>query len=112
MTETTRNESRKKPLRQRKPTHPLASAPRQPLASEAWKEFADRLVGALIALGEDEYLILVAGRIMLDFRGLRYSPGFSGCGVCHAMALSSWLPITAGALPPSTIRRTISTVRN
>ena len=58
MTETTRNDSRKKPLRQRKPTHPLASAPRQPLASEAWKEFADRLVGALIALEEDEYLIL------------------------------------------------------
>lgn len=58
MTETTRNASQKKPARERKPTHPLASAPRQPLTSDAWKEFADRLVVALVGLEEDEYLIL------------------------------------------------------
>lgn len=58
MNETTRNASQKKPARERKPTHPLASAPRQPLTSEAWKEFADHLMTALIGLEEDEYLIL------------------------------------------------------
>lgn len=58
MNETTPNVSQKKPARERKPTHPLASAPRQLPTSEAWKEFADRLMAALIGLEEDEYLIL------------------------------------------------------
>lgn len=58
MTETTRNASQKKPAPEREPEHPLASAPRQLPASEAWREFADHLMAALIGLEEDEYLIL------------------------------------------------------
>lgn len=58
MTEMTPNTREKKPARERKPTHPLASAPRQSPASDAWKEFANHLVAALVGLEEDEYLIL------------------------------------------------------
>ncbi|MBL0143810.1 MAG: hypothetical protein IPP91_17315 [Betaproteobacteria bacterium] len=37
---------------------PIHAAPKQDSAREAWSHFADRLVHTLIALEEDEYLIL------------------------------------------------------
>jgi hypothetical protein len=42
----------------REPESHLAGAPRQPSTPEAWGTFAGRLVGALMALEEDEYLFL------------------------------------------------------
>jgi hypothetical protein len=49
-----------KPAREgpEQPASPIHAAPKQPLAREAWKEFADRLVPALVGLEEDEFLVL------------------------------------------------------
>jgi hypothetical protein len=58
MTENTTKPRSRKPPRQAPGRSPIESAPRQPLATEAWKEFADRLVGALVALEEDEFLVI------------------------------------------------------
>ena len=37
---------------------PIEAAPRQESAQEAWKQFVDRLVSALVSLDEDEFLVL------------------------------------------------------
>lgn len=37
---------------------PIKAAPKQESAQEAWKEFVDRLVTALVTLDEDEFLVL------------------------------------------------------
>jgi hypothetical protein len=55
MTQTTVKSKRRKPEGR---GSPLDSAPRQPLAQQAWKRFAQELLVALRALDEDEYLIL------------------------------------------------------
>lgn len=55
---TTRPRSKPAPSGPEEPQSPIHDAPRQPLARDAWKEFADRLVPALIGLEEDEYLVL------------------------------------------------------
>ena len=58
MTENTTKPKNRKPPRQAPERSPIESAPRQPHTTEAWKEFADRLVGALVALEEDEFLVI------------------------------------------------------
>jgi len=59
MTEKTAN-PRSKPARETPPPapSPIESAPKQERAQEAWKEFVDCLVGALVSLEEDEFLVL------------------------------------------------------
>lgn len=56
MTEKTAKPQRRKPSRAGKA--PLHSAARQPVTPEAWRQFADRLLVALCALEEDEFLVL------------------------------------------------------
>ena len=56
MTEKTAKPRHRSPARPRK--SPLHSAPRQPVTSKAWRQFADRLLVSLCALEEDEFLVL------------------------------------------------------
>jgi len=59
MTEKTAN-PRSKPARENPapPQSPIKVALRQESAQEAWKQFVDRLVTALVTLDEDEFLVL------------------------------------------------------
>ena len=40
------------------PQSPIDAAPKQPLAKDAWSQFAERLIPALVGLEEDEFLVL------------------------------------------------------
>lgn len=58
MTENTVKSKERKPKKQARARSPIASAPRQPAATDAWKEFVSLLVLALHDLDEDEFLVL------------------------------------------------------